>query len=147
MLKKILSVSGRGGLYKHISQTKTMLIVESLTADKKRLPIYNREKVVSLSDIAMYTIEEEIPLHVVLTSMKEKENSEKCAIDLSSANNDTLRAYLEEVLPNFDRDRVYPSDIRKLILWYNVLIEFGITDFSPNEKEEENKQTEKVDNP
>lgn len=131
MLKTILSISGKPGLFKLVSRGKNMLIVESL-ADKKRVPAYAKDKVISLGDIAIYTDDAEVPLYEVLTSVKNKENGEKASIP-TSAKPDELRAYFAEILPNFDRDRVYPSDIKKLISWYNILVGAGITDFTPEE--------------
>jgi hypothetical protein len=141
MLKKILSISGKPGLFRHISQAKNMLIVESLS-DGKRLPTYSNDKVISLGDIAMFTDGEDIKFSEVLKKVKEKENSGKIAID-SKADNDTLRAYMAEVLPNYDRERVYPSDIRKMISWYNLMIDAGISDF---EDEKESVEGEEVAN-
>jgi hypothetical protein len=143
MLKTILSISGKPGLFKLVSQGKNMLIVESL-ADKKRIPAYAKDKVISLGDIAIYTDEEEVPLHVVLTGVKEKENGVKTAFNISSAKPDDLRAYLAAILPNFDREKVYPSDIRKLLSWYNLLIASGITDFTPEEKPQEAEAEEET---
>ena len=140
MLKTILSISGKPGLFRLISHGKNMLIVESLV-DKKRVPAYAKDKVISLGDIAMYTDADEVPLHQVLTNLKNKENGEKASIS-TSAKPDELRAYFAEVLPNFDRDRVNPSDIKKLISWYNLLIGAGITDFTPVEVEEEAQEEE-----
>lgn len=128
MLKTILSISGKPGLYKLVSRGKNMLIVESLV-DKKRFPAYGNEKIISLGDIAMYTDTEDVPLKDVLTSMKKKENGEVVKMELKKATADDLRAYLAEVLPTFDRDRVYPSDIKKLISWYNLLVKNNMTDF------------------
>ena len=128
MLKTILSISGKPGLYKLISQGRNMLIVESLM-DKKRFPAYGNEKIISLGDIAMYTDTDDVPLKDVLTAMKEKENGAAVVMDLKKATADELRAYLGEVLPTFDRDRVYLADIKKLISWYNLLVACGITDF------------------
>ena len=110
MLKTILSISGKPGLYKLISQGRNMLIVESLT-DKKRFPAYGNEKIISLGDIAMYTDTDDVPLKDVLTAMKEKENGAAVVMDLKKATADELRAYLGEVLPTFDRDRVFPGTI------------------------------------
>lgn len=141
MLKTILSISGKPGLYKLVSQGKNMLIVESLSADKKRFPAYNHEKIISLGDIAMYTDEEEVPLKDVLTSIKEKENGAAVALDVKKASQDELRNYLAEVLPNFDRDRVYANDIKKLISWYNILIANGFTDFQDIEEAEGEEAT------
>lgn len=134
MLKTILSISGKPGLYKLISQGKKMLIVESLI-DKKRFPAYSNEKIISLGDIAMYTETEDIPLKEVLRSMKKKENGAVVTMDLKKATADELRGYLAEVLPDFDRDRVYLSDIKKLISWYNLLVASGMTDFEETTEE------------
>ena len=137
MLKKILSVSGKPGLYKLVSQGKSMLIVETLT-DGRRLPVYAREKIISLGDIAIYTDGDEVPLYEVLNSVKAKEEGKAVSsIDASRATPDELRAYMAEVLPNFDRERVYPTDIKRLLSWYNLLISAGITDFDPQESAEE----------
>lgn len=133
MLKEILSVTGKPGLFKLVSQGKNMLIVESLL-DGKRMPAYTKDKMVSLGDIAIFTETEEVPLGQVLENVKTKENGAVCSIDPKS-DNDKLRKYMGEVLPDFDRDRVYPSDIRKLLSWYNILINAQITEFVTEEKE------------
>ena len=134
MLKKILAISGKPGLYKLLSQAKNIFYVESI-ADKKRIPVHSRDKVVSLGDIAIYTDNEEVALAEVLTTIKTKENGTKAPIS-PDASTDELRAYMAEILPEFDRDRVYPSDIKKLIKWYNLLTEAGITDFTAKDEEE-----------
>ena len=134
MLKEILSMTGRPGLFKLVSQGKNMLIVESLI-DGKRIPAYTKDKVVSLGDIAIFTETAEVPLGKVLEALKVKENGGVCSID-PKADNDKLRNYLSEILPDYDRDRVYPSDIRKLLSWYNILINAQISDFLEEEKEE-----------
>ena len=138
MLKTVLSVSGKPGLYKMISQGKNLMIIESLS-DKKRVPAYARDKVISLGDIAIYTTGEEVPLYKVLNSIKEKENLQKISIDFSHATPVELRAYFAEVLPEFDKERVYPTDIRRLMNWYNILLDAGITEFDPPEEEAETK--------
>lgn len=143
-MKTILSISGKPGLYKLVSQGKNMLIVESL-ADKKRFPAYGNEKIISLGDIAMYTDTEDVPLQEVFLSMKQKENGAAVAMDLKKATADDLRAYLAEVLPAFDRDRVYPSDIKKLIAWYNLLVENGMTDFEEATEAEEAEEEGKAE--
>jgi hypothetical protein len=145
MLKEILSVSGKPGLYRMVSQGKNMMILESLT-DKRRIPAYNRDKVISLGDISMYATETETPLYQVLNSVKAKEESQPASIDLHKATPDDLRAYMAEVLPDFDRDRVYPTDIKRMLSWYNILLSVGITDFEPEKeesKEEEKEETAK----
>lgn len=137
MLKNILSITGKPGLFRLVSRGNNMLIVESLL-DGKRMPTYARDKIVSLADISMFTLDEDIPLNEVLESLKAKSNGEKCSLDVKKADTPALQAFFAEVVPNFDRDRVYPSDIRKLVQWYNLLIGAGITDFSVEETEEEN---------
>jgi len=140
MLKTILSISGKPGLYKLISQGKNMLIVESLV-DKKRFPAYGNEKIISLGDIAMYTDTEDVPLKDVFLSMKTKENGEAVAMDLKKATSEELYSYLGEVLPSFDRDRVHLSDIKKLISWYNLLVKSGMTDFEEAPAEEAKEES------
>jgi len=142
MLKEILAVSGKPGLYKLVSRGSNMLIIESLI-DKKRIPAYSRDKVISLGDISIYTDEEEAPISVVFTSIKEKEGGKNISIDLTKASTDELRNYLAEVLPNFDRERVYPSDIKKMLKWYDLLIANDITDFS--EKKDDVEEEEVVE--
>lgn len=129
MLKTILAISGKPGLYKLISQAKNMLIVESVSPDKKRMPIYASDKVISLGDIAMYTDDDEVPLANVLEAVKQKENGAVAALDYKKASAEELHAFMAEVLPEYDRDRVHTSDIKKLIQWYNLLIANGETEF------------------
>ena len=142
MLKQILSISGKPGLFKLVSTSRNMIIVESL-ADRKRFPSHQRDKVIALNDIAMYTETDEVPLRKVFDNVKQLENGAKCSVD-PKADADTLREYFGKVLPDFDRDRVYPSDIKKMIQWYNILVEAGEDDFSEpvEEKAEEEKTAE-----
>ncbi|MCC8146222.1 MAG: DUF5606 domain-containing protein [Bacteroidales bacterium] len=140
MLKEILSVSGKPGLFKLISQGKNMFIAESLI-DKKRIPVYMRDKVVSLGDISIYTEDEDIPLATVLENIKKKENGQPIEFN-KSIKNDELKVYFESVLPDFDKDRVYPSDIKKIMGWYNLLVKEGLTDFTEEKPEEEQTATE-----
>lgn len=135
MLKTILSVSGKPGLYKLLSQGKNMLIVESLK-DKKRLPVYINDKVVSLGDIAMYTVDAEVPLRDVMQKIYEKENG-PVAIDVKKASNDELKEFFAQILPDYDRERVYVTDIKKLINWYNLLVNNGYVDFKEEISQEE----------
>jgi hypothetical protein len=137
MLQTILAISGKPGLYKLISRGKMNLIVESIDAAKKRMPAFATERVTSLADIAMFTDADDVPLKDVLTALKNKENGQVCSIDPKKINSKELRTFFSEILPNYDRDRVHDSDIKKLISWYNILIKNGITDF-----EEEMKPTE-----
>ena len=133
MLKEIISITGKPGLYKVLSSQKSMLIVESLI-DKKRMPSHSREKIVSLDDIAIFSDSGEVRLGDVFEKIKEKENAATASIDPNADAKD-LQAYFAEILPDYDRDRVYHSNIKKIILWYNLLIQNGLTDFS--EKKEE----------
>jgi len=141
MLKTILSVSGKPGLYKLISSGKNMVIVESLV-DKRKMPIHARDKVVSLGDISIYTETDDVPLKNILSSIKEKEAGNKASVN-TSAKPEELKKYFLEILPDFDKDRVYPTDIKKMISWYNILVGAGI-DFEMEEVEEgaEEEKTE-----
>ena len=138
MLKKILSISGKPGLYRLISYGKGIIIVENVT-DNKRMPAYTRDKIIALGDIAIYTDDTEVPLADVLTTIAEKYNSQVLDTKLykSAAQ---LQQFFEEVLPNYDHDRVYNTDIKKIISWYNTLISASITDFSIKSEEESAKQ-------
>ena len=129
MLEKILAISGKPGLYKLVSRGNNSLIVETLDAQKKRLPVFGTDKVISLADIAIYTDEEEVPLRRVFKNILEKEDGKKTSLDYKKASKDELAAFMAEALPNYDRDRVYPADMKKLAQWYNILIENEITDF------------------
>ncbi len=134
MLSKILSVTGRPGLYKLISTGKNLNIVESLV-DGKRIPVYAQEKVVALSDVSIYTNDGDAPLRDVLKKMKEKEDGSQLSLGSKSSGKE-LFAYLEEVLPNYSKESVYASDVKKLVSWYNLLVEKNI-DFDEVEKTDE----------
>ncbi|MDR1561773.1 MAG: DUF5606 domain-containing protein [Dysgonamonadaceae bacterium] len=133
MLKEILSISGKPGLFKRISQGKNLLIAESLL-DGKRIPLYSRDKVIALGDISIYsTGDEDKPLYEIFIAIQAKEEGKQVEFD---ANNPVkLKEYLYSVFPDFDSERVYPSDIRKLLNWYNILVSKGLTDFAPEVKE------------
>jgi len=145
MFQEIVSISGKPGLFKLISQSKNMVIVESLI-DGKRQPSFQNEKISTLNDIAMFTETGEKPLREILKAALELENGGQIAIDAKNASNEILREYFAKVLPNFDKERIYPTDIKKFILWYNLLVEKGITNFDEPE-EEENADTPKVEKP
>ena len=140
MLREILAITGKPGLYKLVSRGNNMLIVESLV-DGKRMPTYARDKIVALSDVSMFTDADDIALSDVLTNAGKKEGLKAVSMNPKKASNTELQAWFDEVLPNWDRDRVYPSDIRKLIQWYNILINAGITDFSIKEDEPAAEET------
>ena len=136
MLKNILAITGKPGLYRLVNRGSNMLIVESLL-DGKRMPTYARDKIISLADVSMYTTGDDIELWKVLEAACKKEDGKPCAIDAKKADNKVVLAWFDEVLPDWDRDRVYPTDVRKLISWYNILINAGITTFKPEEDNEE----------
>lgn len=121
MLETILAISGKPGLYKLVSRGNRSLIVETLDEVKKRMPAFATDKVISLADIAMYTDEGEVPLREVLNSLKKKEKGQLSAFDYKKASREELASYFAEILPNYDRDRVYPADIKKLVSWYNLI--------------------------
>ncbi|WP_288155792.1 DUF5606 domain-containing protein [Phocaeicola sartorii] len=129
MLETILAISGKPGLYRLVSRGNRSLIVETLDEVKKRMPAFAADKVISLADIAMYTDDGEVPLQEVLVALKKKEDGQLSTFDYKKASHEDLAEYFSAVLPNYDRDRVYPSDIKKLISWYNLLVKAGITDF------------------
>lgn len=137
-LKGLLAISGHQGLFKLISQAKNSIIVESLT-DKTRMPAYASTKISALDDIAIYTSEEEVPLKTVLKNIYKNEKG-KQAINHKSSNEE-IKSYFEEVLPNYDKDRVYVSDMKKIINWYNILHQVDLL----NTKEDEPvKEAEEV---
>lgn len=134
MLKTILSIAGRPGLFKLVNRGKGMLIVEEI-ATGKRTPAYARDKVISLGDVSIYTEDGDTPLGLVLETLKEKNNGNP--VDIKALGKDAdIREYFAGILPEYDRDRVYTTDIKKLLSWYNLLIAAGITDFKPAEQEE-----------
>lgn len=127
MLRKIISIAGRPGLYRLVSQGKNMLIVESL-ADGRRSPAYAHDKVISLGDISMYTEGDDVALADVLESLKAK--AEGKPVDIKALGGEKgLREFFGEVLPDYDRERVYTADIKKLLQWYNALTAAGITEY------------------
>ena len=136
MQQTILAISGKPGLYKLVTRGKNNLIVEALDGTHRRMPAFATERITSLNDIAMFTDDEEVPLTDVLESMKTLEDGKKAAVDPKKASTKELQDYFTKVLPTWDRDRVHASDIKKLITWYNLLIEAGITDFKDAEEEE-----------
>ena len=131
MLKEILSISGRPGLFKLISYGKNMLVVESLI-DKKRMPAYTRDRIISLGDIAIYTYNEDVPLGVVFESIFKKYEGKRVDASLLKSDKD-LDKFFKEVLPEYDEDRVYKTDIKKVISWYNILVDNGFTEFKKKE--------------
>ena len=131
ILSGIISISGRSGLYKVIAQGKNNIIVESLE-DKKRFPAYSTDRISALEEISIYTYDEDKALHLIFDAIYEKEGGKPC-ISHKESDKD-MAAYLEGVLPDYDKERVYPSDIKKIFMWYNLLHKAG--ELKQEEKEE-----------
>lgn len=129
MIQTILSIAGKPGLYKLLSRGKNSLICEALDGTHKRVPAFASDRVTSLADIAMYSDSDDVPLGTILASVRDKEDSKPCSLNWRKASATELQSYFAEVLPNYDRDRVHNSDIKKLLQWYDILIKAGITDF------------------
>ena len=132
-LSKILSVTGKSGLFKLLSHNKTSFIVESLT-DGKRFPVFPNDGVATLDNISIFTEDDDVSLQSVLLSIYKKENGAQSAVNVSD--NNALKAYFAEILPNYDRERVYVSNMKKVILWYNQVVEKQLIDDKEEEKTE-----------
>lgn len=133
MIANILSIHGMSGLFKLVSRNRNCIIVEAFS-DKKRTSISIGKKMISLGDIAIYTEDGEMPLRQVFTLIKEKYGAQKLEVD-PKASSEMLVKWFLGVLPNFDIDRVYPSDIKKVVVWYNLLVENRIVDFEEEKQE------------
>ena len=134
-LDKILSISGKPGLFKLKTQTRGGFVAQSLL-DGKMISVSAQNNVSILGDIAVYTLSEEIPLIRVFQAINQKENGEKTSVSHKESK-DALEEYFFNVLPDYDEDRVYASDIKKIIQWYNLLLENNLLDFSKDSDEEE----------
>jgi len=133
---KIIAVTGKPGLFQVVSQTKTGILVESLT-DKKRFPIISTQNVSLLENIAIFTYDEEVPLLTVFKSIFEKEAGKETISH--KENGAKLSSFFLEILPEYDQERVYTSNIKKIIQWYNGLIAVGF-DFATAELSSEANQ-------
>lgn len=138
MLSNILSIAGKPGLYKLISTNKNLNIIESLS-DGKRAPLHAREKVITLNDVSVYTNEGDTPLREVFKTIQEQQKGQKVSLDANSTSKE-LFSFLEAVLPNYSRDSVYASDVKKIVTWYNLLTEHGIAFEQEQEQEQEEQQ-------
>ncbi|NOR75496.1 MAG: hypothetical protein GQ525_10095 [Draconibacterium sp.] len=143
MLKGILSISGQSGLFKMVAEAKNNIIVESLDT-QKRIPVHSTSKVSALEDIAIYTEISDVPLKEILKAISDKEEGGSALSHKSSGNE--LKKYFEEVVPDYDKDRVYVSDIKKVLQWYNTLQEKEMLDFTETEEEktEESVSTDEI---
>ena len=131
-LTKILSVAGKPGLHELVAQSKNGIIVQSL-ADKKRMPISATTNVSSLNDIAIYTFESEIPLREIFRNIFKKEDGKAGLSHKESSN--AIFTYFNDIAPGFDDERVYVSDMKKVLQWYNILQGFGLVDLEVDEEE------------
>ena len=131
MSQKILSISGKPGLFRLVSQGNNMLIVENI-ATKRRMPAYASDKVISLDDVSIYTNDSDTPLFDVFEKVREANDGKQ--VDIKALGDDAqVRAYFKTILPEYDEDRVYTTDIRKLFQWYNQLIAADIHEFKKSE--------------
>ncbi|HET8803243.1 MAG TPA: DUF5606 domain-containing protein [Aequorivita sp.] len=137
-LEKVLSIAGKPGLYKLKTQTRAGFLAESLV-DGKTINVSGRHNVSLLSEIAIYTLTEEVPLRKVFEKIAEKEDGKETISH--KAAKEQLEEYFFGIMPDYDEDRVYSSDIKKVLQWYNLLVKNGMTDFS--EAKEETKEEEK----
>jgi len=139
-LEKILSISGKPGLYKIITQTRGGFVAESLL-DNKKVSVNMQSNVSVLSEIAIYTLTEELPLKEVFKKINEKEKGKATSISHKDSK-DVLEEYFFEVLPDYDEDRVYASDIKKVVQWYNLLQSQNLLDFLQEDSKDSNPEEE-----
>ena len=126
-LSKILVISGKPGRYELVSQTKGGAIVESLT-DHRRVPVFQHDRISSLNEISMYTLDNDKPLREILQDMFRKEEGKSVTLDIKKASSKEVFDYFALVVPNYDTERVHASDVKKLIAWYNLLLQAGKVD-------------------
>ena len=136
MFERVLTISGKPGLYRLVSSGRNLIIVEIIDATKKRVPVHNTDKVVMLDDIAIYTDTEEVPLREVFAKIYEKENG-VLSFDMKMATPEELVEYFEGIMPDYDRERVYLTHIKKMFSWYNILVSNGVVDFTVEEEQTE----------
>jgi hypothetical protein len=142
MLKDILSISGHSGLFKLVAQSTKSIIVESLETHQK-MPVYFSSKVSALEDIAIYTDDEEIPLAQIFEKIYKMENKGKTSVTAKSSNED-IKEYFGDILPDYDKERVYVSDMKKVLNWYNILLSQNMLNFE-EQKKAEKKAAEKTE--
>ena len=142
MEKTILAISGKSGLYVMVSRGRSTIIVETLDEQKKRFAVGLHDKITSLNDVSMYTDGDDTPLLTVFNNIKTMQDGKPVDLDPKKASKEQLEDFMAKALPDYDRDRVYQNDIRKLITWYNILVTNGITDFDLPEEQSEEVQEE-----
>ncbi len=141
MFERVLTISGKPGLYRLVSSGRNMFVVEAVDASHKRMPVYNSDKVVMLDDIAIYTDTEEVPLRNVFKAIYDKEQA-VIPFDLKMATPEELVEYFEGIMPDYDRERVYLTHIKKIYAWYNILVANGVVDFAVEEEVAEEEVAE-----
>lgn len=141
-LSGIISVSGKPGLFRVVAQSKNNIIIESLI-DNKRIPAHSKDRISALDDISIYTYEDDVPLKDVYISLAKKLDCGVAPSHKESANK--LTAFLEEVLPDYDKERVYSSDVKKLFQWYNILHKSGLIKLEEEKEEGEEDKKESKD--
>ena len=129
-----MTISGKPGLYRMLSRGNNMFIVETIDATHKRIPVYNSDKIVLLDDIAIYTDTEEVPLRQVFQLLYEKTQG-VLPFNIKETTPEEMKEYFESVLPDYDKERVYITHIKKIYSWYNILVANEITDFKEPEEE------------
>lgn len=137
MLNEILTISGKQGLFKLLTRGRGALIVENIDETKKRFPIQGTDKVVSLGDISIFTDEREMPLREVFQAIEDNLGKKVIEFDWRKASNPELLKFFGDIVPDFDRERVYPSHIKKIAGWYDLLVKYNENDFSEPKQEEE----------
>lgn len=136
MLNEILTVSGRPGLYKLVARGHNCIIVESVDSIKRRSPVQGNDKAVSLGNISIYTDDGEVSLREVFRKIEEKYGRKELEVKPSKMSDSELRTLFSTVIPEYDRDRVHASHIRKIVNWYNVLVVNGLNDFEEEKAED-----------
>lgn len=139
-LSKILTISGKPGLYQVVSQTKMGVLVESLV-DSKRIPAFSTDRISSLGEISIFTDDDDIELKIVFQKIFEKENGLQIP-DMKKKSGKEIENYFESILPNYDRDRVYLSDMKKVLSWYNLLVAKNLIDLNDEEQPQDTSEQE-----
>ena len=137
MINEILTISGKQGLFKLLTRGRGALIVENIDETKKRMPIQATDKVVGLGDISIFTEDKELPLRLVFQAIENKVGKNQVDFDYRKASDAELSEFFAEVVPDYDRDRFYPSHMKKVLGWYNLLVKYGENDFAEPKREEE----------
>ena len=130
-LSKILSISGKPGLFKLVGEAKNNVVVESLT-DGKRAPAFSHDRISTLKEISIYTESEDISLEDVFKKIFE-ETDGKAAPNPKKSSSDEVKIFFEKILPDYNRDAVYVSDMKKVFTWYNFLLEKDILEFTEDD--------------